>query len=201
MNQKPYSSIIKKVSFEYANAKKIARMMLDGLDYDEVMKKCCEGNCVEIESEQRRREVSNAVYKRLCTLDEYLIHEFCSGDIVTSKFILVYAITKADSLFFDFMFEKYRDALLSEDRPYLSVDDFESFYESKKQSDLIIAKWGTFTLERLTRGYRNILVESGLGRRSGRNIAVSKIMINPSVEEHIKLMGDNDYLKAIIGGD
>ena len=38
MNKKPYSSAIKKTPFKYPIAKKIAKLMLEGLDYDEILK-------------------------------------------------------------------------------------------------------------------------------------------------------------------
>ena len=53
----------------------------------------------------------------------------------------------------------------------------------------------------LTKGYRNILVESGLGRRERKTIVVERVMIHPAVEEHIEVIGDKDYLKATLGGD
>ena len=201
MNKKPYSSAIKKTPFKYPIAKKISKLMLDGLDYDELYNKCFDENYVEIESLERRREVTNVLYNRLCSLDDFLLSEFYNGDVTTSKFILVYAIAKTDSLFFDFLFEKYRDALLNPERHYLSIDDFDEFFESKKQVDLIVSKWGKFTLECLTKGYRNILVDSGMGRRERKTIVVERMMIHPTVEEHIELIGDKDYLKAMLGGD
>jgi hypothetical protein len=201
MNRKPYSSAIKKTPFKYTIAKKIAKLMLDGLDHDELYQKCFNENYVEIESLERRREVTNVVYNRLCSLDDYLLNEFYNGDVATSKFILVYAIAKTDTLFFDFLFEKYRDALMNPERQYLSIDDFDDFFQSKKQVDLIVAKWGKFTLQCLTKGYRNILVESGLGRRERKTIVVNRVMIHPAVEEHIEQIGDRDFLRATLGGD
>ena len=50
MNRKPYSSAIKKTPFKYPIAKKIAKLMLDGLDRDEIYQKCFDENYVEIES-------------------------------------------------------------------------------------------------------------------------------------------------------
>ena len=44
MNRKPYSKKKKKTPFKYPIAKKIAKLMLDGLDRDEVYKKCFEEN-------------------------------------------------------------------------------------------------------------------------------------------------------------
>lgn len=198
MNKKPYSSAIKKTPFKYPIAKKIAGLMLERLDYDVVFQKCFNENCIEVDSEERRREVTNVIYNRLVSLDEYLLSYFYNGDVSTSKFILVYAIAKTDSLFFDFMFERYREALLN-DKHYLSLDDFDDFFAVKAESNLIVAGWGAHTLHCLKKGYRNILVDSGLGTRERRNIAVQRMIIHPEVEEHIATLGDQEYLRALLG--
>lgn len=104
------------------------------------------------------------------------------------------------SLFFDFMFEVYRDALLSE-KKYISIDDFDNFFRVKSESDPIVSKWGHFTFDQLSKGYRNILVESGLGHREKRNIVVNKAMIHPDVEDHINLIRDKEFLQALLGED
>ena len=198
MNRKPYSSAIKKTPFKYPIAKKIAKLMLDGLDREDIYKECFENNYIEIESPDRRREITNVLYGRLIALYPFLLSQFYNGDVATSKFILAYAIAKTDTLFYDFLMEVYREALLS-DKNYLSIDDFDQFFEIKKQTDLIVAKWGEHTLQCMTKGYRNILVDSGLGVRERRNIVVERMMIHPSVEEHIKEIGDNEYLQVMLG--
>ncbi len=175
--------------------------MLDGKDRNEIFRLCIDENYVEIDSPDRRREISNVIFERLCSLDDYLLSEFYNGDVATSKFILVYAIAKTDRLFFEFLFEMYRDALLSSSRNYISVDDFDTYYASKKQTDIIVSKWQDSTLKCLTKGYRNILVESGLGKRERKNIVVQRMMIHPAVEEHIKLIGDGEFIKATLGGN
>ena len=198
MNRKPYSSAIKKTPFKYPIAKKIAKLMLDGLDREEIYTECFDNNYIEIESLERRREITNVLYDRLAILDPFLLSQFYNGDVATSKFILAYAIAKTDTLFYDFMMEVYREALLG-DKNYLSIDDFDQFFETKKQTDLIVAKWGEHTLRCLTKGYRNILVDSGLGTRERRNIVVERMMIHPAVEEHIAEIGDQEYLQVMLG--
>ena len=96
------------------------------------------------------------------------------------------------------MMEVYREALLN-DKNYLSIDDFDQFFAGKKQTDLIVAQWGDHTLQCLKKGYRNILVDSGLGRRERRNIVVERMLIHPSVEEHIEAIGDGVYLQIMLG--
>lgn len=200
MNKKTYSSAIKKTPYKYTISKKIAKLILDGLDRNEIYKKCVENNYIEVDSENRRKEITSVVYERLLELDGFLLDQLYNGDVSTSKFILVYAIAKNDSLFFDFMFEVYRDALLSEGK-YISIDDFDLFFASKKEVDHIVSTWGHFTLDQLSKGYRNILVDSGLGHRVKRTIAVDKAMVHPEVQEHIALIHDKEYLQALLGED
>ena len=136
MNRKPYSSAIKKTPFKYPIAKKIAGLMLDGLDRKEIYTKCFNNDYIEIESLDRRREITNVIYERLASLDAFLLSQLYSGDVTTSKFILAYAITKTDTLFYEFMLEEYRDALVG-DKNYLSTDDFDMFFENQKVLSLL----------------------------------------------------------------
>lgn len=198
MNKKNYSSAIKKTPFKYPIAKKIAGLMLDGLDRKEIYTKCFNNDYIEIESLDRRREITNVIYERLASLDAFLLSQLYSGDVTTSKFILAYAITKTDTLFYEFMLEEYRDALVG-DKNYLSTDDFDMFFENKKQTNLVVSKWGEHTLRCLTKGFRNILVDSGLGVRERRNIVVKRMMIHPIVEEHIADIHDTDFLQIMLG--
>ncbi len=198
MDNQKYTSAIKKTPYKYYIAKKIADLIYKGLDRIEVYNECFSNNLIQVDSLERRREVTNVIYDRLILLDKYLLEQFLYGDIVTSKFILVYATAKSDSLFLDFLFEVYREALLNE-KQYISLDDFDLFFLGKKENNYTVNSWGAYTIDQLGKGYRNILVESGLGKREKRNILVHKILIHPEVINHLKLIKDEIYLKAILG--
>lgn len=198
LNKKLYSTSLKKTPYKYSIAKKIAKLMLKKMDRAEIYKECFVNNCIEIDSEQRRREVTNVIYERLLSLDDFLLNQFYEGDVETSKFILVYAIAKTDVLFFEFMFEVYREALVG-NKSYISLDDFDNFFASKKENEETVAKWGNYTIDQLSKGYRTVLADSGLGVREKHNIKAIRVMIHPAVEEHIKMCGDSEYLKALLG--
>ena len=172
--------------------------MIKGLDRNEVYYECFDKNYIGIDSLQRRREVTNVLYERLVELDDYLLNEFVNGDITTSKFILVYAIAKVDPLFFDFMFEVYRESLLN-NKAFISMDDFDGFFTIKKETNTTVSKWGHHTVGCLAKGYRNILVESGLGYRDKRNIRTIAPVIHPDIIDHIKYLNESHFLKALIG--
>ena len=152
MDNQKYTSAIKKTPYKYYIAKKIADLIYKGLDRIEVYNECFSNNLIQVDSLERRREVTNVIYDRLILLDKYLLEQFLYGDIVTSKFILVYATAKNDSLFLDFLFEVYREALLNE-KQYISLDDFDLFFLGKKENNSTVNSWGAYTIDQLGKGY------------------------------------------------
>ena len=191
-------STIKKNPLNYQKSKLMAKMILEGLDKHQIYDKCYKENRIGIDSLPRRREVTNEIYRRLINLDPMLLKSFVEQDIITSKFILIYAIAKVDHLFFDFLSLIFRDALLSE-KKYISRDDFDHFFIIKKETDLVVASWSPVTIELLAKGYRKMLVDSTLGIRKVKNIHVKRLFIHPEITKYIEAIGDYEYLQAILG--
>ena len=198
MNKKVYSSAIKKTPFEYLPSKIIAKMIQNGLLYEEAFDRCVNQNELNIVSDERRKEIFNVCYDRLVNLDNTLLKEFIDGSISTSKFILVFAIASNDSLFLEFLLIQYRDTLLG-NKKYISISDFDDFFNLMKEKNTIVAKWTDTTLKQLAGGYRNILVESGLGERIKKNIYSRKVIVSPGVIKRIENIGDKAFLQAVLG--
>jgi hypothetical protein len=198
MSAKKVFSTIKKNPFNYQKSKMIANLIIAGFDKKEIYSKVFTENKIDISSLPRRREVANEIYRRLINLDATLLKALVNHDIITSKFILIYAIAKVDNLFYEFLSLTYRDALLG-NKKYISRDDFDHFFLAKKESDLIVASWSPVTIELLAKGYRKLLVDSGLGVRKVKNIHVNKIFIHPDISKYISAIGDYNYLQAILG--
>ena len=62
----------------------------------------------------------------------------------------------------------------------------------------MVAKWSEQTIKQLSGGYRNILVESGLGYREKKLIYAQKAVINPPVVEHIEKI-NKAFIQAVLG--
>ena len=198
MKRQIYSSTIKAIPYMYYNSKKIAILMMEGKTGKELKKYCLDNNIIGVDSIERNKEVTSKIFDRLIRLDDYLLDCFVKSDIITSKFILLYAIMKQDRLFFEFMFEIYREAIINE-KKYISLDDFDYFFKTKKESNIKVSTWGRYTLDQISKAYRNVLKESGFGRNDKRNIIIVNQLIHPNVIKHI-MSDDGDYLKAIFGG-
>ena len=198
MNKKVYSSAIKKTPFEYLPSKIIAKMIQNGLLYEEAFDRCVNQNELNVVSDERRKEKFNVCYDRLVNLDNTLLKEFIDGSISTSKFILVYAIASNDPLFLEFLLIQYRDTLLG-NKKYISISDFDDFFNLMKEKNAVVAKWTDTTLKQLAGGYRNILVESGLGERIKKNIYSRNVIVSPNVIKRIENIGDKAFLQAVLG--
>ena len=198
MTHNKVTSQLKKVAFNYTNSKILANWIIEGLDKQEIFYKCLNENKLNIRSNARRKEITFTLYDRLIQLDLFLVKAFIETDIITSKFILIYAIALKDSLFFDFLWGVFREILLGE-KKYISMDDFDRFFLHKKESDLVVSKWSTTTIELLGKAYRKLLVDSTLGTRKVKNIYVNKLSIHPDIYKCIKEIGNYKYLQVILG--
>ena len=69
MIMKKSTSTIKKVPFNYLKSKMIAQMVIDGLDKTQIYEKCFTQNKIQINSLNRRREITNELYRRVLNLD------------------------------------------------------------------------------------------------------------------------------------
>ena len=192
------TSQFKKVPFFYNKSKIIAKWILDGEDKHQIYHKCLSENKIQVKSFERRREITNHLYQRLLQLDHVLLRYFLDLDIITAKFILLYAVAKHDVLFTEFLSEVYRNSLLSE-KKYISMDDFDVFFTSKKETNLYVNKWSEKTIELLSKAYRKMLVDSALGIRKTKNIYVKQLVVHPEVTRYIDKIGDYKYLQAILG--
>lgn len=54
-------------------------------------------------------------------------------------------------------------------------------------------------MKQLAGGYRNILVESGLGERIKKNIYSRNVIVSPNVIKRIENIGDKAFLQAVLG--
>lgn len=200
MNKKEYSSSIKKTPFEYIPSKIIAKKILSGVSYDVAYEECVTNNELNIVSDERRREVFNVVFERLIRLDNQLLKDFVDSSISTSKFILVYAIADNDPLFMEFLLIQYRESLVGT-KKYISISDFDDFFNTLKEKNVVVAKWSQNTLRQIAGGFRNVLCESGLGDRIKKNIYSRTVIVNPSVVDRINAIGGKAFLQAVLGVD
>ncbi|NMB97879.1 MAG: DUF1819 family protein, partial [Clostridiaceae bacterium] len=155
-----YKSTIKSRPFLFRETKKAAELINKGLKEFEIKEKAKKDNIFQVNTETRRSEIASIVLQRLKAIDDFLIEKIVNGDIETSKQIVIYSIMKTDRLFFEFMYEVFREKILLRDFT-LQDKDFNIFFNRKKEQSERVASWDDYTFYKLKQVYIRILFEAG----------------------------------------
>jgi hypothetical protein len=193
-----YKSTIKSRPFLFRETKKAAELINKGLNEFEIKNKAKNDNIFQVNTETRRSEIASIVLRRLKVLDDFLIEKIAKGNIDTSKQIVVYAIMKTDRLFFEFMYEVFREKMLLRDF-ILQDKDFNIFFDRKKEQSERVASWDDYTFYKLKQVYIRILFEAGFIKNQKNDREIARPIIEEDVAYHLKGIGDAKYLNALIG--
>lgn len=193
-----YKSTIKSRPFLFRETKKAAEFINQGFKEFEIKNKAKNDNIFQVNTETRRSEIASIVLRRLKALDDFLIEKIVNGQIDTSKQIVVYAIMKTDRLFFEFMYEVFREKILLRDFT-LQDKDFNIFFDRKKEQSERVASWDDYTFYKLKQVYIRILFEAGFIKNQKKDREIATPIVEEDVAYHLKEIGDTKYLNALIG--
>lgn len=193
-----YKSTIKSRSFFYIETKKAAELINKGFKEFEIKEKAKNENIFQVKTEARRSEIASIVLQRLKALDEFLIGKIVNSDVGTSKQIVIYSIIKTDRLFFEFMYEVFREKILLRDLT-LQDKDFNLYFNRKKEQSERVASWDDYTFYKLKQVYIRILFEAGFIKGPKKDREIVKPILEEEVVQHLKEIGDIKYLNALMG--
>ena len=193
-----YKSTIKSKPFFYKESKKVANLMIQGLNNVEIKNKSINENIFQVNTENRRKEIASTVLKRLNVLDDYMLQKIVEGSMETSKTLVLISIMKTDRLFFEFMNEVFREKIILKDF-YLNDADFNIYFERKKEQSERVRSWNDYTFYKLKQVYSRILFEAGFIKNKNGSREILRPIIEKELEDHLSKTGDKIYLKALLG--
>ena len=197
-NKLEYKSTIKSKPFLYKEMKKAAELMNQGFKDFEIKYMSRNDNIFQVNTEARKSEIASIVIQRLKAIDDFLVEKIVNGEIGTSKQIVVYSIMKTDRLFFEFMYEVFREKILMGDST-LQDKDFDIFFSRKKEQSKKVASWTNYTFYKLKQVYIRILFEAGFIKGRKRDRVIVKPIIEEELVQHLKKIGDEKYLNSLMG--
>jgi len=197
-NRKEYSSSIGKLPFLFLETKKFAKLLCDGKSFDEILELSLKQNIFQLDKEDRRKMVPLIITKRLKNLDEDLINILANGDDDTAKLITFLSIIKTDRLFFEFMWEVFRDKYILKE-PQMENKDFVLFFENKANQSEQINNWGQNYIKKFISTYKTILCQANLCKREKTHFKIIKPIIHEITLLYIKKNRENDiYCEAML---
>lgn len=193
-----YSASIISTSFWFLESKKVAELILEGYSKEEILNVALENNIFQVETERRVRDITNTTYRRLKSFPEEVLEYFVRVDVNSAKVFVLISVLKSDKLFFEFMYEVFREHIVLGDLT-LKNKDFEMFFDNKSYQSDIVSEWVDETLGRLKRAYNIMLSEAGVLDTSGNE----RVILLPFIDLKFKdILIKNDlgtYLYAITG--
>ena len=195
---KKYSSGLVSQSFWFIECKKIIKLKYDGHSWDEIKAMCLEENLLGISKEYRAKRIFGYLKNRISTLDEKIMLHFLEGDLATQKIIILIAVAKQNRLFYEFLYEVYRDKVILGSHE-LNDSDINIFFKNKQDQDEDIASWTDTTLKRLRSTYINFMVDAGLLTLNGKKKEPTPPVIDIALEQYFNDKGEVQLIKAITG--
>lgn len=193
-----YSSGLVSESFWFVEFKKIIKLRYEKKSWEDIKILCLEENLLGISKEYRAKRIFGYLKNRVETLDEDLINIFINTDIKTQKLINLIAISKKNRLFFEFLYEVYREKIYF-GAFELTDSDVNIFFKNKQTQAEDVNAWTDITLRRLRSSYINFLTDAGLLTIYEKKRRITPPILDISLESYLKYKGENSIIKAISG--
>lgn len=193
-----YSAGLISQSFWFVELKKIIKLIDDGKSEEEIKNLCINENLFGAAKEYRAKRIYGYIWNRVRKLDKTLIELFVNADLATQKIINLVAILRTDRLFFEFMFEVYREKNIL-GIPVIEESDVNIFFNNKEVQDDDVAEWTDGTKRRLRSVYFNYLTDANLIAIVDKQKTITPPILDIVLERYLEACGDGAIVKAITG--
>lgn len=194
----PYSAGLMSQSSWFIEFRKIVSLIADGKTEEEIKTECLENNLLGAPKEYRAKRMYGYLINRSKMLDEELIRMFMEGDLETQKQINLIAILRGDRLFFEFVYEVYREKAILGQRELEDADISVFFRRKGNQSD-IVENWNESTKKHLKSNYLTCLADAGLIRMEKKTGLITTPIVDDRLAAYLERCGDHAILIAITG--
>ena len=198
MVEKAYSAGLVSQSFWFVEMMKVIKLIDSGKNEEDIKKICIDENLFGAAKEYRAKRMYGYIWNRTKKLDKALIDLFCTSDLATQKIINLIAILRSDRLFFEFMFEVYREKKIL-GVPVMEDIDVNVFFKNKEIQSEDIAAWTDNTKRRLRSIYFNYLIDANLLTVVDKKKMITPPILDIALERYLETCGDNSIIKAITG--
>ena len=198
VDKKRYSASAVKVSFWFAEFRKVMQMLDRGYSMSEIRELNLRENIFSASTPLRAKQIFQTVSGRVLALDADISALFLSSDLATQKLIALVAAMAYDELFFDFVYEVVREKMIM-GNDQLTDSDIRVFFKEKQEQDESVARWTDATFVRLAKCYKTMLYEAGIINKDvGARIIIPPI-VDPQLQGWLEDHGMTRYANALTG--
>ena len=198
MKCKKYSAGLMSQSFWFLEFKKAVKMRQEGMTYDDIKKKCVEENLFGAAKEYRALRMAGYIITRVRAMDDILVDLFCTSDLATQKLINLVTILRTDRLFFEFVYETYREKVIL-GAEIMEESDVNVFFTRKEAQSELIAGWKDSTKRHLRSCYLNFMTDANLLTVIDKKKMITPPILDIALERYLQSVGEEVLVKALAG--
>ena len=198
MGKREYSAGIVSKGFWFLEFKKFLEFLKDGKNENEIRKMQEEENIFSAPSKDYGKRIMSEINKRIKVLPKEIKELFFESDTGTQKVINLLSIMGTDKLFFEYVYNSYRNELLLGTKEY-NPGVVMKFLKEKAEQNEEVAKFSETTLKRMQGTYGNYLKEAGLLEGKNKEILYGKVYLDYELEKLLRENNMEIYIKALKG--
>lgn len=198
MSELTYSAGLVSQTFWFLEFKKTMTLLFEGKTSAEIKTLCLSGNIYGTAKKYRAKEIFNCMMRRVKMFDDEMIQYFNGADLESQKLVNLIAILKYDRLFFEFLYEVYREKILMGDYQIEDTDVMIFFHKKGLQNEKV-ESMSESTQKKLKDKYFNFMKEAGLLHIEGKVKKITPPIPDPTLYRYLANRDDLAIIKAITG--
>ena len=198
MGKREYSAGIVSKGFWFLEFKKFLGLLREGKSEIEIRKLQEEKNIFSASSKDYGKRIVGEIMKRIRAISDEIKELFFKVDVGTQKVINLLSIMQTDKLFFEYVYNSYRNDMLLGTQEYNS-NAVKKFLDEKSLQNEEVAKFTESTKKRMKGSYGNYLKEAGLLEENNGKVLYKKIYLDYELEKILEENKMEVYIKALKG--
>jgi hypothetical protein len=198
VGKREYSAGIVSKGFWFLEFKKYLELLKNGNNENEIKKMQDEENIFSAPSKDYGKRIISEINKRIKVLPKEIKELFFESDTGTQKVINLLSIMGTDKLFFEYVYNSYRNELLLGTKEY-NPGIVMKFLKEKAEQNEEVAKFSETTLKRMQGTYGNYLKEAGLLEEKNKEILYGKVYLDYELEKLLRENNMEIYIKTLKG--
>ena len=193
MIEQDYSAGIVSQSFWFNEFRQLLKLKAENYDTDEIKKRVIEENLLGAPNEYRAKRICGYLINRTSVVEKELSDLFFSSDLAAQKLIDLIAVMRQDRLFFEFLYEVYREKIILGEKT-LELSDAKVFFNHKETQDNTILEWKDQTKRRIQSAYFNFMTEANLLAINDKKRLITPPLLDIALERYLKSNGEKQQL-------
>ena len=189
---KKYSANLTWEPFLWYEMRIVADLIKQWLDRKTIKEKIINENGFQYKTTKSVAKRLSCIFRRLDSLDEYLLDRLAMWDVDDSKIISLYAIYKDSFLVYDFLNEFINDKIQLKQLEIKDID-IMSFLNSKSREHIEMNEWTHNTLKKIRQILKNILSWAWIMESK----KIQQPLLSYSLKQHILENWDNNFITSL----